>query len=110
MDPVLRTEVEDNLRIDHPDLFATFLGKIPQLAETMAAVLQSCSEAEPRLFREDVGWVHWSAACKEASVLEFLRGHIDRFLICFVHYNVQCSTHNPLAMRNCQALLLNIGS
>jgi hypothetical protein len=55
VDPILKTEVEDNLRIDHPGVFATFFGKIPKLAEITTAVLQSCKEAEPPLFQEDVG-------------------------------------------------------
>lgn len=76
-----RTEVKDNLRIDHPGVFATFFGKIPKLAEITTAVLQSCKEAEPPLFQVDVGWVNWPADCEEASVLQFLRRHIDRFLL-----------------------------
>lgn len=81
MDPILRIEVEDDLKIDHPDIFETFFGKIPKLTEIAAAVLENCREAEPPLFQEDVGWVAWPADCEEASVLQFLRSHIDRFLL-----------------------------
>ncbi len=80
MDPILKNEVEDNLRIDHPDLFDTFFGAISGLADITAAVWQSCKEAEPPLFKEGVGWVEWPEGCEEALVLQFLRRHIDRSL------------------------------
>jgi hypothetical protein len=81
VDPVLRTEVEDNLNIDHPDVFVKFFGRIPKLAEMTTAVLQGCIEAETSLFQKDVGWVDWPAGCEEAPVLQFLRCLIDRFLL-----------------------------
>jgi hypothetical protein len=81
VDPILKTEVEDNLRIDHPGVFTTFFGKIPKLAEITTAVLESCKEADPPLFKEGVGWVEWPKGCEEASVLQFLRRHIDQFLL-----------------------------
>ena len=80
VDPILKDEVEDNLTIDHPDVFDTFFGQIPKLREMTAAVLQSCKEEESPLFREDVGWVEWPERCEEATVLQFLRRHIDQFL------------------------------
>ncbi|KAH8731711.1 hypothetical protein GQ44DRAFT_745770 [Phaeosphaeriaceae sp. PMI808] len=81
VDPILKAEVENNLKIDHPGVFATFFGKIPNLAEITTAVLQSCKEADPPLFQEGVGWAEWPEGCEEASVLQFLRRHIDRFLL-----------------------------
>ncbi|KAF2824321.1 hypothetical protein CC86DRAFT_447202 [Ophiobolus disseminans] len=81
VDPLLRTEVEDDLRIDHPGVFATFFGKIQKLGEITLAVLESCKEADPPLFQEDVGWVEWPEGCEKASVLQFLCRHIDRFLL-----------------------------
>lgn len=42
MDPILRDEVEDNLTIDHPDVFNALFGKISELREMTAAVLQNC--------------------------------------------------------------------
>lgn len=80
MDPILKDEVEDNLKIDHPDVFDTFFGQIPRLHEMTSAVLQSCKEAEPPLFQEDVGWVEWPERCEEIAVLQFLRRHVDQFL------------------------------
>jgi len=55
VDPILRSEVEDNLTIDHPDVLNTFFGQISQLREVTAAVLESCKNAEPPLFQEGVG-------------------------------------------------------
>ncbi|KAF2105229.1 hypothetical protein BDV96DRAFT_592870 [Lophiotrema nucula] len=81
VDPILKAEVRDNLRIDHPDVFKTFFGKIPKLAEIAAAVLQSCKEEDPPLFQEDIGWVNWPTGCEEASVLQFLRTHFEKFLL-----------------------------
>lgn len=80
MDPILRDEVEDNLTIDHPDVFDAFFGEISKLREMTAAVLQSCKAGECPLFREHVGWIEWPERCEEAAVLQFLRQHIDRFL------------------------------
>lgn len=81
VDPILKTEVEDNLRIDHSGVFATFFGKIPNLAEIATVVLQSCKEADPSQFQEGVGWAEWPQSCEEASVLRFLRCHIARSLL-----------------------------
>ena len=80
VDPILKSEVEDNLRIDHPDVFTTFFGQISQLHDIATAVFQSCKDVEPPLFRDDVGWLEWPDGCKEARVLQFLRRHIDQFL------------------------------
>lgn len=80
VDPILRDEVEDNLKIDHPDVFDVFFGKISKLHEMTAAVLQSCKAGESPLFREEVGWMEWPERCEEAAVLQFLRQHVDRFL------------------------------
>jgi hypothetical protein len=79
VDPILKDEVEDNLKIDHPEVFDTFFGQIPRLHEMTSAVLQSCREAEPPLFQEDVGWVGWPEKCEETAVLQFLRRHVDQF-------------------------------
>lgn len=80
MDPILRDEVEDNLTIDHPVVFNALFGKISELREMTAAVLQNCKVGESPLFREDVGWIEWPERCEEAAVLQFLRQHIGRFL------------------------------
>ncbi|KAF2839987.1 hypothetical protein M501DRAFT_1010229 [Patellaria atrata CBS 101060] len=80
VDPILKSEVEDNLRIDHPGVFNTFFGQIPQLREITSAVLQSFKDAESPLFKEEVGWMEWPEECEETAVLQFLRGHIDRLL------------------------------
>lgn len=50
MDPILRTEVEDNLRIDYLGVITTFFREIPKLAEITTVVLESCKEADPLLF------------------------------------------------------------
>ncbi|KAF2174644.1 hypothetical protein K469DRAFT_648111 [Zopfia rhizophila CBS 207.26] len=85
VDPILKSEVEDNLRIDHPNVFTTFFGQIPRLHDIATAVFQSCKDAEPPLYKEDVGWLEWLEACKEAceeeDVLKFLRRHINQFLL-----------------------------
>jgi hypothetical protein len=81
VDPILKGEVEDNLRIDHPDVFDTFFGQIPRLHEMTTAVLQSCKDTEPPLLQEDGGWVDWPDGCEETAVLQFLRRHIDQFLL-----------------------------
>ncbi|KAF2804372.1 serine/threonine-protein kinase Sgk2 [Mytilinidion resinicola] len=81
VDPILKSEVEDNLRIDHPDFFDTFFGQIPRLREMTTAVLRSCKDAEPPLFQEDVGWVDWPDICEETAVLQFLRRHINQLLL-----------------------------
>jgi len=80
VDPILKDEVEDHLTIDHPDIFDAFFGRISQLREMTAAVLQSCKQGESPLYREDVGWVEWPETCEEAAVLQFLRRHADHFL------------------------------
>jgi hypothetical protein len=85
--------VEDNLRIDHPGVFATFFGKIPKLAEITTAVLQSCKEADQPLFQEDIGWVDRPIGCEEASVLRFLGRHIDRFLLLADEHGFRPSKH-----------------
>ncbi|KAF2676778.1 hypothetical protein K458DRAFT_468226 [Lentithecium fluviatile CBS 122367] len=79
VDPILKDDVEDNLKINHPDVFDTFFGQIPGLREMMSAILQSCKEAEPPLFQEGVGWVEWPERCDETAVLQFLRRHVDQF-------------------------------
>ena len=38
VDPILKSEVEDNLKIDHPDVFTTFFGQISQLHDMSTAV------------------------------------------------------------------------
>ena len=81
VDPILRTKVGDNLRIDHPDVFDTLFGQILRLDEMTTAVLQSCRGAEPPLFQEDTGWADWPEGCEETAVLRFLRHYIDRFLL-----------------------------
>jgi hypothetical protein len=50
VDPILKDEVENNLKIDYPDVFDTFFGQIPRLRKMTLAILQSCEEAEPPLF------------------------------------------------------------
>jgi len=80
VDPILRDEVEDNLKIDHPDVFNTFFGQVPRLCEMTSAVLQSCKEVVPPIFQEDAGWREWPEQCEETAVLQFLRRHIDLFL------------------------------
>ena len=80
VDPILKDEVEDNLTIDHPDIFDTFFGNISELRAMSALVLQSCKEQELPLFREHVGWVGWPETCEEAAVLQFLRRHVDELL------------------------------
>jgi hypothetical protein len=42
VDPILKIEVEGNLRVDHPDVFTTFFGGIPQLQGMATAVFQNC--------------------------------------------------------------------
>jgi hypothetical protein len=81
VDPILRTEVGDNLRIDHPDVFDTLFGQILRLDEMTTAVLQSCRGAEPPLFQEDTGWADWPEGCEETAVLRFLRHYIGWFLL-----------------------------
>ena len=80
VDPILKDEVENNLTIDHPDVFDTFFGQISQLRQMTAAVWQSCKEGELSLYKEDLGWVEWPETCEEAAVLQFLRRHADQFL------------------------------
>ncbi|KAF2468324.1 uncharacterized protein BDR25DRAFT_335443 [Lindgomyces ingoldianus] len=82
VDPILKNEVEDNLKIDHPDDFDTFFGQIPKLREITTAVLQGCKGAELPLFQEDVGWVEWPERCEEIAVLQFLGRHVDQFQRC----------------------------
>lgn len=79
VDPILKDEVEDNLKIDHPSVFDTFFGQIPRLREMTSVVLQSCKEAEPPLFQEGAGWVGWPERCEETAVLQFLRRYVDQF-------------------------------
>ncbi|KAF2452571.1 hypothetical protein BDY21DRAFT_382745 [Lineolata rhizophorae] len=80
IDPMLKDEVGDDLKVDHPDVFDAFFGQIPGLHEMTVAVLQSCIEAELPLFQEDVGWIEWPGRCEETAVLHFLRRHVDQFL------------------------------
>ncbi|KAH8723920.1 hypothetical protein GQ44DRAFT_709364 [Phaeosphaeriaceae sp. PMI808] len=80
VDPLLKKEVEGNLRVDHPEVFTTFFGGIPRLHEMATAVFRNCKDAEAALYQEDVGWVGWPKGCTEAAVLQFLRRHIDQFL------------------------------
>lgn len=51
VDPILRSEVEDNLRIDHPDVFDVFFGQIQGLDIITTVVLSSCKSVEPHCFR-----------------------------------------------------------
>ncbi|KAF1996945.1 serine/threonine-protein kinase Sgk2 [Amniculicola lignicola CBS 123094] len=81
VDPILKNEVEGNLRVDHPDVFTTFFRRIPRLHEMTTAVFQSCKDAEPPLFQGGVGWVDWPTGCEEAAVLRFLRRHTDQLLL-----------------------------
>jgi hypothetical protein len=81
VDPILRSEVEDNLTVDHPDVLSTFFGQIAQVREVTAIVLESCKNAELPLFHDGVGWTEWPEGCEETAVLRFLRCHIDRFLL-----------------------------
>ncbi|XTI91415.1 serine threonine kinase Sgk2 [Cenococcum geophilum] len=46
VNPILKSEVEDNLRIDHPDVFSTFFRQISQLYNIATAL---------PLFKEDIG-------------------------------------------------------
>ncbi|KAF2193607.1 hypothetical protein K469DRAFT_239099 [Zopfia rhizophila CBS 207.26] len=104
VDPILKGEVEDNLRIDHPDVFTAFFGQIPQLHDMATAVFQSCKDAKLPLFEEEVGWLEWPEGCEEANVLQFLRRHIDQFLLFADEYGFRpskrrrCITtpHNPI--------------
>jgi hypothetical protein len=98
VDSLLRTGVEDNLRIDHPERFATFFGKIPKLSDMTAVILQRCSEAEPPVFPEDVGWVDGPAGCEEALALQFLCRRIDRFLLLAAEHGFR-----PSKLRRCVA-------
>ncbi|KAF2188774.1 hypothetical protein K469DRAFT_70746 [Zopfia rhizophila CBS 207.26] len=81
VDPILKSEVEGDLIIDHPDVFTTFFRQVSQLRDMATAVFQSCKVVEPPLFEEDVGWLEWPEGCEEAMVLQFLRRHIDQFLL-----------------------------
>ncbi|PVH90320.1 hypothetical protein DM02DRAFT_647610 [Periconia macrospinosa] len=81
VDPILKNEVEGNLKVDHPDVFTTFFGGIPQLHEMARAVFQNCKDTEAPLFQEGAGWLDWPAGCEEADVLRFLRRHVNQFLL-----------------------------
>jgi len=63
VDPILKSEVEDNLIIDHPGFFDTFFGQIPQLLKMAAAVFQMCKDEEPPLYKESIGWMEWPKDC-----------------------------------------------
>ncbi|KAI9770677.1 MAG: hypothetical protein M1839_003061 [Geoglossum umbratile] len=56
----------------------------------------SCQDAEPPLFRKGVGWLDWPGGCEETVVLQFLRHHINRFLL-FVDEHSFC----PSKRRRC---------
>ncbi|KAJ9641091.1 hypothetical protein H2199_005759 [Coniosporium tulheliwenetii] len=81
VDPILKAEVEDNLIIDHPEFFDTFFGEVTQLPEIATAVFEMCKDAEPSLYTENVGWTEWPDDCGESRVLNWLRRHIDQFLL-----------------------------
>jgi hypothetical protein len=81
LDPLLKGEVEDNLRVDHPDVFNTYFGGIPGLLDIATAVFKNCKDAEPPLFQDDVGWIDWPDSCEEIAVSRFLHRHINQLLL-----------------------------
>ncbi|KAH7111103.1 hypothetical protein B0J11DRAFT_598982 [Dendryphion nanum] len=81
VDPILRSEVEDNLRIDHPDVFDVFFGQIQGLDDVATAVLSSCKGTESPLFQENIGWTEWPESCEETAVLHFLHRHIAQLVL-----------------------------
>ena len=69
VDPILKSKVEDNLRIDHLDIFSMFFRQISQLYNIATAVFQSYKDTEPLLFKKDVSWLKWPKGSKEVRVL-----------------------------------------
>ncbi|OAL73284.1 hypothetical protein A7D00_3059 [Trichophyton violaceum] len=75
MDTVLREELD--MYVDIPKFYDTFFGYIQTIAQ---AVFESCKEGEEPLFREGTGWTGWPEGAKEAPVLAWLSGAIDKMI------------------------------
>lgn len=43
----MKSEIDDNLVINHPDFVNTFFGEVPQLLEVTPAVFEMCKNTHP---------------------------------------------------------------
>lgn len=73
--------MDGNLIIDHPRFFDAFFGRVTQLSEVATSVFEMCNNAEPPLYTEHAGWTEWPNDCEESQVLNWLRRHINQFLL-----------------------------
>ncbi|EGE08998.1 FunK1 protein kinase [Trichophyton equinum CBS 127.97] len=95
MDTVLREELD--MYVDIPKFYDTFFGDILEL-QTTQAVFESCKEGEEPLFREGTGWTGWPEGAKEAPVLAWLSGTIDKMIQFFEeHAPGETTRRRPLA-------------
>ncbi|EGD97755.1 FunK1 protein kinase [Trichophyton tonsurans CBS 112818] len=95
MDTVLREELD--MYVDIPKFYDTFFGYILDL-HTTQAVFESCKEGEEPLFRDGTGWSGWPDGAKEAPVLAWLSGTIDKIIQFFKeHASGETIQRRPLA-------------
>ncbi|EKG09044.1 hypothetical protein MPH_13974 [Macrophomina phaseolina MS6] len=80
VDPLLKFEVEQNLIVDHPDVFDAYFGRVAQLSDITTAVFEACRLANPPMHTDGAGWTDWPPNCNQNEVLGFLRRRIDQFL------------------------------
>lgn len=109
MDPVLKVEVGDSLKVDHPDVFDTFFRQMPKLHEMTTAVLQRCQAREPPLFQENKGWTEWPETCEEAAVLNFLNSHVNHFLRYANDHGFRPTEHRHCVMDPNKPLIGSLG-
>ncbi|KAI9725603.1 MAG: hypothetical protein M1834_000788, partial [Cirrosporium novae-zelandiae] len=96
IDPILKSEMEGNLIIDHPHFFDVYFGGVTQLKEISQMVFEICKNIEPPLYTEDTGWLDWPEGCAETEVLRWLRKQIGQFVLFAKDYGFQ-----SLSCRRC---------
>ncbi|KAI9727184.1 MAG: hypothetical protein M1834_008492 [Cirrosporium novae-zelandiae] len=96
VDPILKSEIEGNLIIDHPHFFDAYFGSVTQLKEISQVVFETCKNMEPPLYTESTGWLDWPEGCAETEVLHWLRKQIDQFVLFAKNHGFQ-----PPSCRRC---------
>ncbi|KAI1908584.1 hypothetical protein LOZ66_005657 [Ophidiomyces ophidiicola] len=81
IDPLLKGELSGQLHPDIPGFCDAYFGDIDGLDVAAAAVLESCKTSDGPLFSDEGGWKDWPDTADEKSVLNWLTGIIDQFVL-----------------------------
>ncbi|KAI1906107.1 hypothetical protein LOZ65_006886, partial [Ophidiomyces ophidiicola] len=98
IDALLKGELSGQLHPDIPGFCEAYFDDIDGLGVAAAAVLESCKTSDSPLFSDEGGWKDWPDTADEKSVLNWLTGIIDRFILFAKDHNPDVTlVRRPLA-------------